>query len=122
MEGNVYFTKYFDWQGMAREEFYRQHFPIGLLKSGLKLITAHASVDYKQEAFLYDEILITIHITNVKRMSLELIFNYTNKNNGKLLAIGKEKIAFADSKGKLIPIPTEVNKNVKYFLLDEVEK
>lgn len=119
-EGNVYFTKYFDWQGMAREEFYRQHFPLEIWKSGLKLITAQASIEYKHEAFLFDEILIAIYIANVKKMSLELIFTYVNKKTGKLLATGKETIAFGDSKGKLIPIPKEIKENTKHFLLEEI--
>lgn len=43
MEGNVYFARYFNWQGEAREEFYRQHYPLHLLQSGLKLITVNAT-------------------------------------------------------------------------------
>ena len=122
VEGNVYFTKSFDWQGMAREEFYRQHFPIEIWKSGLKLITTQALTEYKHEAFLFDEILIAIYITNVKRMSLELVFTYRNKKTGELLATGRETIAFGDSKGRLIPIPREIKENIKYFLVDEAKK
>ncbi len=118
-EGNVYFAKYLDWQGMAREEFYKQNFPVEALKSGLKLITVHASIDYKHEAFLFDEILIAVFVANVKKASLDLIFNYRNKATKQLLATGSQTIAFGDFKGNLIPIPKEIKEIVKYFLSEE---
>lgn len=120
-EGNVYFARYFDWQGVAREEFYRQHFPISVWQSGIKLITVNAQTEYKHEAFLFDEILIDIKITNVRKMSLELIFTYKNEKTGQLIAIGREKLAFGDPSGKLIPIPQEIRENTKYFLAEEAD-
>jgi len=118
-EGNVYFTKYFDWQGQAREEFYKRHFPINVWQSGIKLITVEALMEYKHESFLFDEILIEIKIANVKNMSLDLMFIFTNKKTGQLIGNGKEKIAFADASGKLVSIPEEIIKNTKYFLIED---
>lgn len=107
-EGNVYFAKYYEWQGHAREEFYRRFFPVDIWKSGLKLITVNASMDYKKETFLYDEVSIEVKIANIKHMSLELLFRYINKKNDALIALGKQCIAFADSAGKLIEIPPQI--------------
>lgn len=121
-EGNVYFAQYFNWQGMAREEFYRRNFPLELWASGIKLITCDASVKYKQEAILFDEVLIEVAIDNLKNMSLELIFTYTRKQDGALLAKGRQKIAFADASGELIPVPEPIQRNAQYFLVKKTDK
>jgi len=120
-EGNVYFARYFDWQGMAREEFVKVNVPslFSILQSGVKLITVEAHAEYKNESLLYDKILIGITIRNLKKASLDLIFTYRNKENNKLIATGWEKLAFADKSGNLIPIPDDIRENAKYFLIEE---
>jgi len=120
-EGNTYFSRYFDWQGMAREEFVRANVPdiIGILQSGVKIITIEAYLRFIQETFLYDEILIDVKTSNIKKASLDLIFTYTSKKTNQLIAKGRQKLAFADATGKLIPIPEEIRKNAMYFLVKE---
>ena len=120
-EGNTYFSRYFDWQGMAREEFVRANVPglIGILQSGVKMITVEAYLHFIQETFLYDEILIDVKTSNIKKASLDLIFTYTSKKTNQLIAKGRQKLAFADATGKLIPIPEEIRKNAMYFLVKE---
>jgi YbgC/YbaW family acyl-CoA thioester hydrolase len=105
IEGNVYFAKYFEWQGHTREEFWRKYSPIDFLKEKILLITREAVVNYVSPAFLYDEVLIFIKTANIKNVSLDLHFLYVNKNNAKTLAFGKQKIVFADLSGKLVKIP-----------------
>lgn len=120
-EGNTYFSRYFDWQGMAREEFVRANVPglISILQSGVKIITVEAYLHFIQETFLYDEILIDVKTSNIKKASLDLIFTYTSKKTNQLIAKGRQKLAFADATGKLIPIPEEIRKNAMYFLVKE---
>lgn len=120
-EGNVYFARYFDWQGMAREEFVMQNVPslLSIIQSGIKFITVNASAEFKHEAVLYDQILIDIKTADIKKMSLELIFTFTNKRTDQLIAVGREKLAWADPTGKLIPIPDDIRENAKYFLAEE---
>ncbi|MFH1784393.1 MAG: thioesterase family protein [bacterium] len=121
-EGNVYFANYFQWQGMAREEFYRRNFPLEIWASGIKLITCDASIRYKKEAILFDEVLIDVSIDNLKKMSLDLVFTYTRKGDGAVLATGKQKIAFGDPSGNLIPIPNQIRDIAQYFLIHKSEK
>lgn len=118
-EGNVYFSKYFEWQGQAREEFYKRYFPIDLWLSGLKLITAHASVIYKKELTLFNEMSINITIGNLKHMSLELLFLYTKKHTNEISAKGLQKIAFADSSNMGIPVPPAIREISQKFLLSD---
>lgn len=120
-EGNTYFSRYFDWQGMAREEFVRTNVPglVAILQAGVKMITVEAYLHFIQETFLYDEILIDVKTSNIKKASLDLIFTYTSKKTNQLIAKGRQKLAFADATGKLIPIPEEIRKNAMYFLVKE---
>jgi YbgC/YbaW family acyl-CoA thioester hydrolase len=115
-EGNVYFARYFDWQGQAREAFYKKYFPIEIWNSGLKIITVNASIEYKQEAYLFDEISIEIKLSNLKQASAEMAFTFVNKLTGKLLASGLQKIAFADKSGKLIHMPEKINQIANSFI------
>lgn len=120
-EGNTYFSRYFDWQGMAREEFVRINVPglVAILQLGVKMITVEAYLHFIQETFLYDEILIDVKTSNIKKASLDLIFTYTSKKTNQLIAKGRQKLAFADATDKLIPIPEEIRKNAMYFLVKE---
>lgn len=115
--GNAYFASYFDWQGMAREEFCRQ--VIGetnaFFKSGIKLITIEASIKYHHEVTLFDDVSIKVKPTNVQRTTFELTFAYLNKKTGQLVAEGKQKIGFVDSNNKIIPIPQELKEGWERF-------
>ncbi|MDH5744866.1 MAG: hypothetical protein OEZ52_15085, partial [Candidatus Aminicenantes bacterium] len=65
-----------------------------------------------------DEILIKVNTSNIKKTSLDLIFTYTNKKTNQLVAEGRQKLAFADSTGKLIPIPEEIREKALCFLVE----
>ncbi|MFA5894000.1 MAG: acyl-CoA thioesterase [Candidatus Margulisiibacteriota bacterium] len=107
--GNVYFARYFEWQGMAREEFFRQVMPNiqQFLKSGIRLVTIDASMQYKKEVTLFDQVLIKLAVDNLKISTFDLIFTFVNKNTNDVIATGKQKIGFTDALYKVIPIPDE---------------
>ena len=109
-EGNVYFARYFEWQGMAREDYFRQAVPnhMAIMQSGTKLITVHAWLRYESETHLFDEVLIKVQTTVLKKMSMELSFTYVNKQTGQRIATGSQKLAFAGPDGRLIPVPTPI--------------
>jgi len=121
--GNVYFSKYFDWQGEVREEYIRKGLTPQELKalndSGIRLVTREASVTFNSEIWLYDEIIITMKTRNIKKLSVDLIFTYVNKRTNQILAFGRQKIIFKRiTDGKLIPIPQPLLK-LAYEILDE---
>jgi len=120
-EGNVYFANFFEWQGMAREEFYKTFVPnhMEILKRGVRIITVEAHIEFKNQLFLFDQVSIQVNTRNVRTASLELVFSYKNKNTGELVANGYQKLAFAGPDGKIIPIPEEVKRNAKWFLIEE---
>lgn len=107
--GTGYFSRYFDWQGMAREEYfmtvkgYEQ-----IMAAGVRMITKKAWVDYKNHSTVFDHIIMRIQSKNIKRCSFEMIFTYFHKDTGKLIASGGQILAFSDHTGKLIPIPKQI--------------
>ena len=119
-EGNVYFARYFDWQGMAREEFFSANVPdhLEILKSGTRLITVNAWMDYKKAAYLFDKIIIQVQTSELRKMSLGLDFTFRNKANNEILGFGGEKLAFSDVGGSLIPVPNSIAANARYFLTE----
>jgi len=108
--GNAYFARYFDWQGMTREAFFKEI--IGdnnnFLKLGIKFVTLEAAIKYRHEVTLFDIVIIKLRPDNIKITTTELIFTYVNKKTNQLIAEGREKIGFIDSTGKIIPIPKEL--------------
>jgi acyl-CoA thioesterase FadM len=119
--GNAYFAKYFEWQGMAREAFFRQIMPNQnyLIDTGTKLRTARAAVEFKHEVFLYDDIEIGLKIGAVKQTSSDLIFTYRKKIDRLVFALGYQTVSFADSQGNPIKIPDEIIKNARPYT-DEI--
>lgn len=116
--GNAYFSRYFDWQGMAREEFLKQVLPdyVSFFKSGTMLITKSASVEYTHEIKVLETVVVSISIGNVTRASFELIFTYKNKETNQIIATGKQVIILANSSGKIIPIPEALKEGAKEYL------
>lgn len=119
-EGNVYFTKYFDWQGMAREEFFKRNVSnhMEIIVSGIRLITTNAWMVYYSECKLFDLIQVEVNTASLKRLSLELIFTFKNQSAKKLSGRGGERLAFVNKEGKLIPIPNSIRENAQRFLAE----
>ena len=115
--GNAYFSKYFEWQGMAREAFFRHIMPNPnyLIDSGIKLITKRAAVDFKHEVFLYDDVEVAMKVGAAKQVSADLIFTYRRKKDGLVFALGYQTIAFADKDGELMKIPAEIIDNARPY-------
>ncbi|MBF0217723.1 MAG: acyl-CoA thioesterase [Candidatus Omnitrophica bacterium] len=120
MFGNVYFARYFEWQGMAREEFFKHMIQDKnyLMQNDLKLITVTAHVDYKNECFLYDDIDIAISVSEVTLTTAKIEFVYKNVMNDKVVAMGYQKIGFADKSGNIVHIPVDIVLGAKDYVKD----
>ena len=117
--GNTYFAKYFEWQGMAREAFVKRCLVPDfkqLVMSGVKLITAEAYHKYKHETVVYDRVLIRLKVGPRRRSTVELLFTFVDKTTGRLIGQGRQVIAFANAKGRLIRVPEMIAKNIKPFM------
>lgn len=105
--GNVYYAQYFDFIGEAREEFFK--FLIGenyeaFMTLKLAMATVDASIKYKNEILLYDEIRIEVSIDEATRAKCYFDFKIFNAKTGKPHAFAKMTVGFTKDK-KAIPIP-----------------
>src|SRR2546430_7299375 len=76
--GNVYFTKYFSWQGRCREQFLHEKAPevLDALRHGLALMTTRCSCEFLAELTAGDEVLIRMRLGRQAQTSLMLHFDY----------------------------------------------
>lgn len=117
MLGNVYFSRYFDWQGMAREEFFTKLIPEPdfFLKRSIKLITIEAQMKYFKEALLFDTIQIKVTPCNVKIATFELLFKFEKIDTNELIAEGKQRIGFTKD-NEVISIPAELLRTGREYI------
>lgn len=123
-EGNVYFARFFEWQGMAREEFLKVNVPdcMEIMRAGIRIVTKNAWMVFQHECRLFDNVEIQIQTANLKPMSLELIFTFRNKASGTTLGRGGERLAFTNGEGKLVPVPSSIMENAKRFLTERAQE
>ncbi|GEM_PF-695262 len=123
VEGNVYFVSFFEWQGKAREEFYRCALPnyAKVRDAGIHIITAEASLKFKNQLRLFDDVLINVKVRRIQTSYLELGFEFRNRVTDMLIATGHQILTFSNSKGVLIPVPKEIRKAANVYF-DPYEK
>lgn len=121
MFGNVYFAQYFDLQGEAREEFFKYFMGNDyseFVQKGYGLMTVEANMKYKQEVFVYDEIIIVINLSRLKKMKATLTFTFLMKKDNSLVGEGHQQLAFSSPEGKPIPVPEIVRRNAEPYALE----
>ena len=103
---SVYFTRYLEWIGHAREEMMLSHVPAELLKGGeIILITRSTAISYLKEFDLYDIAEVSVTIGGVRPASGTLYYRIGNGDTGELMAACQQRVVFVDSGGKPTRIP-----------------
>lgn len=112
--GNVYFSRYLDWTGMALETFFYEMIPLlkELKKEGMDLTTIKLTMDYKHQAQLFDELLVIVKINRVRNKFLEVYFKLVNGINNGLIATSKQILVFTDSNKKITPVPERIREDL----------
>lgn len=123
MEQNVYWTRYCEWFGTARELFFLNLFPPEvnvvefLTSKNLAIITCDVDMKFMKSAYFTDKIVVKISVADVKHYSLKVIGQITKETTGEILATGKQTLTFADAQTKkLIKIPEELRQAVSSFV------
>ena len=107
--GQAYFAKYFEWQGRAREEFFRSALPTAReVMETFRIVTWEASVRYKRELLLHEPVAIEIRIEELTRTSVVLRFTYRHAERRDVVAEGRQRLVFTDQDGRIVPLPDEV--------------
>ena len=106
--GTVYFTRYFEWQGRAREAFFRSVVPTFdmLLDTGHRVLTVTASMEYFEDLQVFEPIQITMELAKLQQTSLELVFAFHRA--ARPVALGRQRLVLVDAQGKPTVLPSEV--------------
>jgi acyl-CoA thioesterase FadM len=107
LEGNVYWTKFYDWMGKARELLLMKAFPniLDIFKSGIKLITYQTNIKHLKSLYFTDKIKIVIKISDIQNAKLTLSFDFINIFTKELVAKGIQTYIFSNENNKIIKLP-----------------
>ena len=73
---------------------------------GAGIIMVDAAVQYKAEGFYGDVLTIEVGIKDITKTGCDIVYQLTNKETEKVIAIVKTRIVFFDYKTrKVVPIP-----------------
>ncbi len=115
MEGNVYWTSYFEWFGVARELFLMNLFPSDvnafeqLFSQLIMIVTCDAQMKLVKPSYFSDDLVIKINTAKFGKCSLTLLVKIINKKSGDLIAKGEQKLAFCHLEThKFIKIPEDL--------------
>lgn len=108
--GNVYFSKYFDWQGQCREALLLEHYPMITedLKQGFGMATEFAHMIYHQEAFLNDRIIVRMYVPELSRSRIAFNFKFYRKADEAFLAEGNQAIIWINAQHKPSLMPEKL--------------
>jgi enediyne biosynthesis thioesterase len=110
--GNVYFTRYLDWQGECREHFLAEHAPEtakAVCAGTLTLVTASCSAEFYEECFAFEVLTV--------RMSLDVVaahrigMNFVYLRGERRVARGRQVVACmvrTDSGLSPTPVPGDL--------------
>ena len=120
--GDVYFTRYFSWQGRCRELFLLERAPDVLerLSDGLALVTTRCSCEYIGEALPGDEIRLRMRLGRLAQNLIDLDFEYWRAGDGEeaLIARGAQQVACMRREGSTMvptPIPAALREALRPF-------
>lgn len=111
--GNTYFSRYFEWQGICREQWYFQCFPFDWLQTLGVLFTKSAHQEYAQETFPFQKVECQLNAYNVKQCSFNLLFRFYV--NGKLVSRGYQQIVYANHNKKISRFPSGMREKLREF-------
>ena len=107
--GTVYFARYFEWQGRAREVFFRAVVPNfqELMDAGYRLLTVKAVMRYRRELHLFDPLTITLEVLELRQTTVVLHFTFF-RGEREPIGMGRQRLVLTDRQGTPVKIPDDV--------------
>jgi acyl-CoA thioesterase FadM len=117
-EGNVYFSKYFDIMGDARELFAIDILPNfkDLIGKLFLLKTVETSAKYKKDFYFTDKIEVQIFFKKVREASILLGFDFINSTTKEIHATAEQLLAITDLSGNIISLPPDWKKLLQEYM------
>ncbi len=117
------FSVYFNLQSIVRGLWVRDAVQNGIesLMNDYYLITKSANCEFIRDFRLFDEVLVTMQVLNIKHVSTDILFCYYNASTMELHAKGYQKIVFSDKQCKLCTIPANFKAAGLEYLVNDSE-
>ncbi len=112
---NIYFASFAKWIGQLSDEYFHSCSPDFYKDySGQKeIFCSHCSIDFYNEAFPFDQILVEMFIDRVFENGVEVYFEFSKTEKGKKikkLASARQKVLFVSIlNNEIIPLKTPTN-------------
>jgi len=105
--GNVYFTRYLDWQGRCRELFLAERaadVAQDVASGRLILVTVSCAMDYFEECYVFDELVIEMNPRDIAGNRIGMQFDYRRGDTD--VARGTQTVAcMTRDGGGVSPVP-----------------
>ena len=115
--GNVYFARYFEWQGICREKWFFENVSADMLQPLGVFVTKEAQQKYIQETFAFQRVECEVNTFAVKQCSFSLLFRFFV--DGRLVSAGYQQIVFAGLNKKIARLPADVLEKIRMYEADE---
>lgn len=107
--GNVYFSNFFRYQGLAREKMLLKHIPNAFqyfMGNGMGLATIQAHNNYFNNIYFGDSIIAKVTTSNLQASSARLNISFHKKNDDSLVGSGYQDFCVTNIKsGRPIKFP-----------------
>jgi len=110
--GIVHLEKLAEWMSMGREKFFRATCPdhIWLAEGDVAIFTVSMSIAIKAQSVWADKIKVIMTISDIKKISYSVNFEFYNLRTNEVIAEGAQKVAFLDkSTGKFSRIADDIH-------------
>ena len=117
--GTVYFTRYFEWQGRAREAFFRKVVPAfdALLAAGYGVFTVEAEMEYLMDLHVFEPVEISIELSRLRRASVRVSFVF--HRGRQLVALGRQRLVFVSPQKQPAALPESVRQPLAQYILNQ---
>lgn len=110
---NIYFSRYFEWQGVCREHWFHTCITKDMLQNEGVLITKSAHNEYRHEVFPFQRVYCSLNTYQVKQCSFYLFFRF--HSNDELVSSGYQQIVFADHNREIQRFPEFILRKVRQY-------
>jgi acyl-CoA thioesterase FadM len=115
--GNIYFARYFEWQGICRERWFFECVAADMLQDLGVFITKEAQQNYVHETFAFQTVKCEVNTFAIKQCSFSLLFRFYV--NGTLVSTGYQQIVFANKQKKIARLPDDVLDKIRAYQASE---
>lgn len=115
-QGNNYFARYFEWQGMCREAWFFECIAKDFLQPLGVFITKQAHNEYQQETYPFQQVRCLLNTREVRKASFYIIFRFCDADKpDTVFSSGYQQIAFLNHDHKIAKLPFLVVEKIREY-------